>query len=110
MALFEKKQPLGQGGQEKKDTSGFGGKPYLRRDEFRQWLRRPELFSSTNIPESERVSLERDFGQDYGPFINREDVQRILSKLGKAKSGAPNSVERIKIERKIKLLNKFLGR
>jgi len=67
MSLEEKKQSLSGGEikremspkEEKKDTSGFGGKPHITREEFRSWLRRPDLYKTTDLPETERVKLEK---------------------------------------------------
>jgi len=119
MALFEKKQQLGQGKsekipppkEEKKDTSGLGGKPYLTREEFRHWLRKPEHYPSTGLPETERVKLEKElFGLEYGSYIEKGEPEKALKKLEMAKFKAKNQVERVKIEKEIKLLKRFLGK
>jgi hypothetical protein len=95
----------------KKDTSGFGGKPYLRREEFREWLRRPEQFSILKSPSHERAKLEKElFGREYGYYIEKKEAEKVLKKLEREKFKAFTSLEKAKVEKKIRLMKKFLGK
>ena len=63
--------------EEKKDTSGFAGKLFLKREEFRGWLRRPEAYKASGLPETERVKLEKElFGPKYGFLLKKESRKK----------------------------------
>lgn len=119
MSLEEKKQSLSGGEikretpppkEEKKDTSGFGGKPHIAREEFRSWLRRPDLYKTTGLPETERAKLEKElFGSEYGYFIEKGEPEKVMKKLEMEKFKAPSEAEKAKIDKKIKILKNFLG-
>jgi len=95
----------------KKDTSGFGGKPYLRREEFREWLRKPEQFPILKTPSHERAKLEKElFGREYGYYIEKREAEKVLKRLEKEKFKAPTSFEKTKVEKKIRLIKRFLGK
>lgn len=97
--------------EENKDTSGFAGKPFLRREEFRGWLRRPEAYKASGLPETERVKLEKElFGPKYGFFIEKGEPEKALKKMKSEKSKAPTGAEKAKIEKRIRLIEKFLGK
>lgn len=123
MSLFERKQQLSQGGakgkpekipspkEEKKNTSGFAGKPFLRREEFKSWLRRPEAYKASGLPETERVKLEKElFGPKYGFFIEKGEPEKALKKMKTEKFKAPTGAQKAKIDKRIRLIKKFLGK
>ena len=123
MSLFEKEQQPGQGGakekpekilspkEEKKDTSGFAGKPFLKREEFKGWLRRPEAYKASGLPEAERVKLEKElFGPKYGFFIEKGEPEKVLKKMETEKFKAATGAENAKIDKRIRLIKKFLGK
>jgi hypothetical protein len=129
MALFRKKgEPIPTGGfkalrkeaqtrasQPPKDTSIFGGKPFLQRPELRERLRKASPFipgsGGRMIGAKERVGLEKEvFGKKYGPGITPREYSRGLKDLRKAKSKAPTQAERFKIERKIRYLKGLGGK
>lgn len=93
-----------------KNTSGFGGKSHLSREKFREWLRRPEQFKITKTPSKERAKLERElFGSEYGHYIEKGEPEKALKKL-EIEKYKTSGVKREKIEKKIKLIKKFLGK
>lgn len=115
MAISEKKEALGKGvgkpkkmppPPEKKDTSGFGGRPYLSGEQFREWLRKPELFSRTGIPERKRLEFEREIRQRYGIVWERSDLQRLKNDL---KTGRLK-LNTLTTKQALKLLGEFEGK
>lgn len=123
MSISEKKQELSEKRigakpekappppkEEEKDTSGFGGKSHITKQEFGRWLRKPERFKETGIPEAERIQLEKDFGSEYGYYIQKGEPEKVLKKLDSERNQAKTSKERVEKERKIRLLKKFLGK
>lgn len=119
MGLFEKKQEPGRGekgekippSKEKKDTSGFKGKPYLSREELRRWLRGPEAWKASGLAETERVKLEKELSESkYGYYIERGEPERAIKELEKEKYKAKTGAEKVKIDKKINLLKKFSGK
>jgi len=92
--------------EEKKDTSGFGGKPYISGEEFRQWLRRPELYSRTGIPESKRLEFEAEIRSKYGYYLERGEPEKLIRDL---ETGQLKPVGLSK-EQAIRLLKEFLGK
>ena len=118
MALFEKKRELSRGSpkykipqkEEKKDASGFGGKPYLREGEFMRWLREDKLYKTTGIPEAKRIEMGKElFKRQKGYFFEKGEPERILKELKREKFKVKKDSERAEINKKIKLLKEFLG-
>ncbi len=124
MALFEKKQALGGG--IKKDLgktpslkeskpSGFGGKPFLRREEFRNWLRKEEVGRISKMPQEERVDLEKKlFDQKkFGNLIEQKEAEKLYKDIknfpigSKKKYGFQSESKRVKT---LKVLEKLLGK
>jgi len=124
MALIEKKQELSQGKEplklektpppkeEKKDISGFGGKRSLTREEFRGWLKKPEAWKASRLPQTERVKLEKELFEPkkFGHFIERGEPEKRLKKLKMEKFQAKTQAERSELSKKIKLMKRFLGK
>ena len=120
-SALDKKQPFPREGfSEKKtpkvfpkDTSIFGGKPYLRRSEFRRKLREASPFvpgTSKIIPRSERAKMEKDlFGKSYGSLIDKREFSKAIGKLEKQKYQSRKSVEKMNLDRKIRYLKKLGG-
>lgn len=95
---------------ERKNTSGFKGKPYLTREEFRKWLRGTEAWEISGLPETERIKLEKELSESkYGYYIERGELERAIKELVKEKYKAKSETEKTKIDKKINLLKKFLG-
>jgi hypothetical protein len=95
----------------KKDTSAFGGRSYLTREQVRGELRKPAYFKATGWRERERVKLEKEiFGPEYGHFIERGEPEKVLKKLEMKKFQARTSTEKSALSKKIKTLRKFLGK
>jgi len=118
MALFEKKRELSQKSpkykisqkEEKKDASGFEGKPYLREGEFMRWLKKPKLYRATGIPEAKRIEIGKElFKQQKGYFFEKGEPERMLEELKGERFKAKKDSERAEINKKIKLLKEFLG-
>jgi len=96
---------------EKKDTSAFGGKQYLRREEAKRWFKRPEMYHLTKLPEKERIKLpEKLFPpKEYGQFIEKGEPERVLRELEKGKWGEFKNLSPIEREKYIRTVKKFLG-
>jgi hypothetical protein len=99
--------------EEKKDTSIF--QPYIKRDAFRQKLKRDEAWRITKMPIKNRIALEKKLfdPKRFGSFIDQREA-KIVSKDFKGfpmrvknKYGIEKKVERDRIS---KLLEKFLGK
>ncbi|MFH1714187.1 MAG: hypothetical protein ABH831_01150 [Candidatus Nealsonbacteria bacterium] len=90
------------------DKSGFGGKKYLSRTEFRQWLKNRDLYS-LGMSEQERLLFEEEMAKNYGSYLDKGELTRIIGKLRTEKSKSLIKEERQKIDRKMRLLQKFLG-
>lgn len=97
-----------------KDPSGFGGKPYVNRQELARWGKKPELFGQTGgITERDRLKfLDEEFGPQYGPYLekNKWEAEKIMKKLREKRFQAKTGSEQVQIDKKIKLWNKFLGK
>ncbi|MBI4101446.1 MAG: hypothetical protein HY443_00585 [Candidatus Nealsonbacteria bacterium] len=97
-----------------KDSTGFGGKSHVTRDELNRWGKRPELFSQTGgISEQDRLKfLNEEFGPEYGPYLekNKWEAEKIVKKLREKRFQAKTGSEQIQIDKKIKVWNKFLGK
>lgn len=125
MGLFEKKQELSGGGKKEKPgkmppskeqkPSGFGGRPFLRREEFRWWLRKEELRGVSKMPQKERVGLEKKLfdPKRFGQFIEPKEAERVYQEIktspkrSQEKYGFKSPAERVKA---LKILEKFLGK
>jgi len=101
--------------EEKKDTSAFQGKTYLRRDEVRRWLKRPEAWKITKIPAKDRPALEKKLFdiRKFGNFIDPKEVKIVYKDFEnyptrvKKRYGIKSKSERVKT---FNLLKKFLGK
>jgi hypothetical protein len=101
-------QPAG----EKKDTSVFRGKPYVTRQEIRNWLRRDEAYKIVPRSREGRAKLEKElFGSEsgkYGSYIERskKEPEHLLRDVesGKVKPPAGLTKEQTK-----NLLKKLSG-
>ena len=121
MGLFEKKQVFSGGKPEKTPPSkepklsGFGGRPFLRRDEFRNWLRKDELWRISKMPKEERVALEKKLfdPRRFGPLIEPKEAEKVYREIKnfsmryKEKYGFKSEGERFKA---LKILEKLLGK
>ena len=116
MEIFEKRQSFNKENigkqekalpskEEKKDTSIFGGKPSLRREEVRGWLRKEESWKMTKMPLNRRIELEKklfDPGK-FGQFIQPKEAMRVYEEIknfptrSKEKYKINNEGERLKI-------------
>ena len=109
MPFLPKKEPA------PKDTSAFQGKPYLKREGIRDWLRRDEVWRVTKKPKEERVGLESKIFQrkEVGEFVDPKEAERIYKKMkdypteSKKQYGIQSEGERYKI---LNMLKKFLGK
>lgn len=129
MGLFGRKQEkarsnfswLGRKSQERTSKSkepspsGFGGKPYVRREQFRNWLRKDEVWSASKMSKNERVGLEKQLfdPKKTGSFIKEKDAQKVYKEIknfpkkSAEKYGLKSQAERTKT---LKVLEKFLGK
>jgi hypothetical protein len=101
--------------EEKKDTSAFQGKSYLKRGDVRNWLKRDEMWEIIKKPKEERIGLEPKIFQrkEVGENVDPKEAEKIYNKLkdrpraSKEKYGIKSEGERHKI---LKTLEKFLGK
>jgi hypothetical protein len=101
--------------EEKMDTSAFQGRPYLKREEIRQWLRKDEIRKITNMPAKDRPALEKKLfdPKRFGIFIDPKEAGKVHKELknfptkSKQKYGIKSERERFKT---LHLLKKFLGK
>jgi len=119
MALFEKKQELSQSGKpekmpppkpEKKDISGFGGKPYIPQEKGREWARSDEAFRTTGLPVGKRIKYWGELSKDTGYYLEPREAEKKLRELSMKRFEAKTDVEKKEIGEKVKLLKGFLGR
>lgn len=132
MALYDKKQGLnnqggidnGKGGNQSKpiekektapkeeirDSSGFGGKPYVTGGQFNSWVRNPNRFNETKVPRAEREKIGKELGKQFGTYVQKGETGRVLKGLQKEKSRTLNQKARTEIDHKIKVLKNFLGK
>ena len=98
-----------------KDTSAFQGKPYLKKEDVKNWLKRDEMCNIIKKPKAERADLGLKIFQqkEVGEFIDPKEAGKIYKKIkdypteSKKKYEIKSEGERYKI---LKTLEKFLGR
>ena len=99
--------------EEKKDTSAFQEKSYLKRGEVRGWLKRPEVYKIIPQSKERRAKLEKElFGPEsgkYGLLIERakKDPERLLREIETGKVKPPAGLTKHQAK---SLLKKFLGK
>jgi hypothetical protein len=122
MALFEKKE---SGKPEKspppkptevsppKDTSGFGGKPYVTRQEGMFWAKR-EGFRKTGLQPEEVLKHWDEITKDApSGYVTKSWAEQKLIKLQQQFSSMTASTDWVKrrdMMREIKVLKGFLGK
>jgi len=95
--------------------SGFGGRPFLRREEFRGWLRKEEAWRVSKMPQKERVGLEKKLfdPKRSGELIEPKEAEKVYREIknfpirSKGKYGFKSEGERFKA---LKILEKLLGK
>jgi hypothetical protein len=94
----------------KKPASLFKKTPMgLPRSEFRSTLRK-SYDPRVNLNAKERIGMEKEFSyQKYGSGISEKDVSGRIKELKKEGYRAKHTEEKLKIDRKIKLLEKLKG-
>lgn len=90
-------------------VSGFGDKKEISRDEFRKWLRKPELFSISGMNERERLKFEEELRKTYGYYLEKHEMNKIKRNLESERYKEKDRTKRTKIEKKLKIIKKFLG-
>jgi hypothetical protein len=99
----------------KKDTSAFQGKPYLKREEVRSWLRRDEAWKITKIPAKDRPGLEKKLfdPKRFGSLVDQKEAKIVYKDFEnfptrvKKRYGIKDKRGRVKT---FNLLKKFLGK
>lgn len=99
-----------------KDTSAFQGRPYLKREDVRRWLKRDEVWKITKIPAKSRPALEKKLfdPKRFGSFVDRREADIVYKDFkdypmtrARMKYGMKSRRE---TARTFKLLKKFLGK
>jgi hypothetical protein len=101
--------------EEKIDTSAFQGKPYLKREEVRSWLRRDEAWKITKITAKNRPGLEKKLfdPKRFGSLIDQKEAKIVYKDFEnfparvKKRYGIKDKGGRGKVRN---LLKKFLGK
>ena len=119
MALFEKKQQLGQSGkpekmpakEEKKGTSGLGGNPFITREQGKHWAWK-EGFQKTGL-QPEEVAKHWDEVTKDAPsgYVTKSWAEQKLRKLQQQSSSMTISTDWLKrrdVDGEIKVLKGFL--
>jgi len=92
-----------------KDTSIFGGKPYLKGEEVRNWGGSDTAFGATNLPREERIKrIKNIFGGT--DFITKGKTEKALGILEKQRYYAKTDKERAEIDKDIKITKGILGK
>ena len=125
MSINDKKQALNQGGAkpvkapplpppkvEKPDASIFGGKPYISKLDFERGI----IKASGTIPgaggamytKQERIKLAKEMGAKFGTFFEKGKFEntKMFRDLSRERYQAKTGEERIKIDRKIRFLER----
>jgi len=119
MIILEKKQQLSQSGKpekmpspkkEKKDISGFEGKPYIPQEKGREWIKSDEVFRTTGLPVEKRIKYWEEISKDTGYYLEPREAEKKLKELSMKRFEAKTDAEKKEIGEKIKLLKGFLGR
>lgn len=108
---------------QKKDTSIFQGKPYLKRGEFRQKLRKASPFipgaGGKIYKQAERVKIEKEVfqpgkwwkGGKFGhAYVTEKEFVGAIKGLEKKKFWVKTGAEKLDIDRKIRYLKGLLGK
>lgn len=90
-------------------VSGFGDKKHLKREEFRKWLRKPELFNSTGMNESARLKYEEELRKVYGSYLEPHEMNRIKKSLEMEIAKEMDNKKRSRLRQRLKLIKQFLG-
>ena len=95
---------------EKKDISGFAGKPYIPQEKGKEWARSDEAFRRTGLPREKRMKYWGELSKDSGFYLEPWEAEEKLKELSRKEFEAKTDVERKEIREKVKLLKGFLGR
>jgi len=96
------------------DTSIFRGRPYLKRPELREELRKASPYipgtDSKIFRKGERLALLEKFlpPKKYGEFITPKKIKDATKKFERSMWGKPHK-ERFQMEREIRYLKKHFG-
>jgi hypothetical protein len=123
MTLQEKKQSLDEGKMREKpekmppppppppkDTSGFGGKPYISQEKGREWMRGEAAYKTTGLPGKKRTKFWEETFKDTGYYLEKGEPEKKLKYLEMKRFRATTDAERKEINEKIKLIKGFLGK
>ena len=66
---------------EKKDTSIFGGKPYIEKRDVNAWLQSSKLFERTSIGKDRRLALGKKIFRGCRYYLNPEKARGIKDQL-----------------------------
>ena len=98
------------------DTSIFGGKTEISREELRQKLRtdssvwKKQVEAGLSFSPEERVKLEKELPVElYGDKVSKGDLRSGIERMRQKKDFLKSSAEREQLDRKIKLLKKIGG-
>lgn len=93
---------------ETKKDPVLGEKTYTTQEMGKKWVRKPEVYKTTGISESERVKEWEDMSKQWSFFIEKGEREKTLKKLGEEKFGAKTTAEIMEAKRKIKILKESL--
>ena len=94
----------------RKDAPLFGERKFIKRNEFRQWMKKSELYKVDRLSGlARRKKYEQMFPEKGRGYLKREAVKRELKKLRTQRYKAPTLKRRKEINKTMKLLEKALG-
>jgi len=122
MAISEKKQELTSKGakkmpekvtpppkEEKKDTSIFGGKPYMRTSDLMRELESQRFYKTTRLREKERTELGGKLFGSFGSHIDPVEVKEVKRQLELGRYGKFKDLSLQERENAKKLIKEISG-
>lgn len=109
MSLFGRPEKMPLPKEEKKDSSIFGGKPFVKSEGLRKWARSDSAFKTTKLSQGERGQrIKQIFGGK--DFIDRGKTEKQLKKLQMEKFQAKTDTAKKDLEKDIKIIKGILGK
>ncbi len=121
MSISEKKRELGDRGirekpgktpppkEEKKDTSIFGGKPYMRKGDFMRELKDQKFYKTTGLREKGRIELGKKLFGGFGSYIDPGEAKEAKRQLELGRYGKFKDLSLSEKEKAKKLIKEILG-
>jgi hypothetical protein len=106
----KEKAPEPEPKKEPQDKSIWGGKQYIKGEDFRKWARSDEAWKRTNLSESDRMKIGKDLFAKEGNYFKTKDAEKALKGLNAKRAYANTDAERKEIDKEIKVVKGILGK